>query len=309
MQESYVTNNHLRIVFNEIGDYLEKGQEPPEDLFLEFIGELRVSNLLVPGIVEGDELISENLTNDEGSTVIPLYTDDEEYVKDNGLNSEYNPIPNDIRYYVELINENNFDGIIINLASEGFFIPSDLLNNLALGPTFSIKDNFSGYGSDQLKNIAENTSNDSLVNFIRNPSNENNFDGLMMELTKSILLNVIVDDKNLGNYSSNGIIFREDVGGFEVCNTSNDEESFGILFTSKNAILNTIDYNSEFYYYYQITILSEFFDYVLRSDMGGVIINPGLDDYFIPRGFLLTFSNIMDNPSFKQALDYAFLLE
>ena len=105
MQESFVTNNHLRIVFNEIGDYLEKGQEPPEDLFLEFIGELRVSNLLVPGIVEGDELISENLTNDEGSTIIPLYTDDEEYVKDKGLNSEYDPIPNDIRYYVELPKE------------------------------------------------------------------------------------------------------------------------------------------------------------------------------------------------------------
>ena len=40
----------------------------------------------------------------------------------------------------------------------------------------------------------------------------------MMELTKSILLNVFVDEENLGNYSSNGIIFREDVGGFEVCN-------------------------------------------------------------------------------------------
>ncbi|MBQ2665593.1 SseB family protein [Methanobrevibacter sp.] len=308
MQESYVTNNHLRIIINNIGNYLDKGQEPPEDLFVEFIGELRVSNLLIPGIVEGDELISENLTNDAGERVIPLYTDDEEYVKDNGLNSDYNPIPNDIGFYVELVNENNFKGIIINLASESFFIPSDLLNNLSLGPTFSINDNFSGYGPDKLLNIAENTTNDSLVNFIRNSYDEI-FDGLMMELTKSILLNVIVSAENLENYLSNGVIFREDVGGFELCNTGNDEETFGILFTSKDAILATMDYNSEFYYYYQIAILSEFFDYVLRSDMEGVIINPGLDDYFIPRSFLLTFSNIMDNPSFKQAIDYAFLLE
>lgn len=42
MQESYVTNNNLRIVFNELGNYLEKGQEPPEDLFAEFLGELRL---------------------------------------------------------------------------------------------------------------------------------------------------------------------------------------------------------------------------------------------------------------------------
>jgi len=309
MQKSYVTNNHLRNIFNELGNYLENGQEPPEELFAEFLSELRVSNLLVPGIVEGDDLIFENLTNDDGETVIPLYTDDDEYVKDKGLHSEYDPIPNDIRYYIDLINENKFNGFIINLASESLFMPVDLLNNLSINQTFSINDNFGGYGPDQLKNIAENISNDSLINFIRNPSNENNFDGLMLELTKSTLLNVIIDEKNLGNYSNNGIIYSEDVGGFEVCNTSNEEENFGILFTSKSAILRTMDSNSEFFYYYQVTILSEFFDYVLRSDMGGIIINPGLDDYFIPRNFLLTFSNVMDNPSFKQAIDYAFLLK
>lgn len=309
MQKSYVTNNHLRNIFNELGNYLENGQEPPEELFAEFLSELRVSNLLVPGIVEGDDLIFENLTNDDGETVIPLYTDDDEYVKDKGLHSEYDPIPNDIRYYIDLINENKFNGFIINLASESLFMPVDLLNNLSINQTFSINDNFGGYGPDQLKNIAENISNDSLINFIRNPSNENNFDGLMLELTKSTLLNVIIDEKNLGNYSNNGIIYGEDVGGFEVCNTSNEEENFGILFTSKSAILRTMDSNSEFFYYYQVTILSEFFDYVLRSDMGGIIINPGLDDYFIPRNFLLTFSNVMDNPSFKQAIDYAFLLK
>lgn len=48
MQESYVTNNHLRAVLNELNDFLEKGQEPPEDLFMEFIAELKVSTLLIP---------------------------------------------------------------------------------------------------------------------------------------------------------------------------------------------------------------------------------------------------------------------
>ena len=31
MQESYVTNNNLRAVLNELNGFLEKGQEPPED--------------------------------------------------------------------------------------------------------------------------------------------------------------------------------------------------------------------------------------------------------------------------------------
>ena len=309
MKESYVTNNHLRAVLNELNDFLEKGQEPPEDLFMEFVGELRVSNLLIPGIIEGDELISENITsNEDGSTVIPLYTDDEEFINDKGLNSGYDPIPNDIGFYLDLVIENDFAGVLINISSESFFISSDLLNNLPLNQNFSINDNFQGYGPDQLKNIAENTLNDSMVNFIRNTSNEDNFEGLMLELSKCTLLDVIVSEEDFENYQINGIVSLEDIEGWEVCNTGNDDVSFGILFTSKDAILSTMDVNSEYYYAYQITVLSEFIDYVLRGDADGIILNPGLDDYLISRSFLLTYSNILDNPSFKQAIDYAFLL-
>ena len=309
MQESYITNNHLRITFNEVGDYLERGQKVPESLFLEFMAELRVSNLLIPGVMYNDDLVFEHLIYDTNSTVIPLYTDDEEYIKHKGLNSEYNPIPNNIDFYIDLINANNYDGIIINLASESFFIPSDLLNNMPCSPIFSVDDNFMGYGPNQLKDIAESTSNDSLINFIRNPSNKNDFDGLIMELTKSTLFNVVRDIDNLEKYSKNGIISREDVGRFELCTAHEDNKEFGMLFTSKNAILNSIDSNSEFYYFYQITVLSEFFDFVLRRDMNGVIINPHLDDFFISRRVLLAFSDIMDNPNFNNGPDYAFLLK
>ncbi|MCI7291945.1 MAG: hypothetical protein MR504_07115 [Methanobrevibacter woesei] len=310
MQKIHITNNHLRTIVNEVKNYLKKGQEMPEGLLFELMAELKVSNLLIPGFFDGDELITEHLTNNvDSTTVIPLYTDYEEYIKDYDLNSEYTPIPNDITYYIDLINKNNHNGIIVNFASESFFIPSDLLNNIPLTSIFSINDNFRGYGPNQLKSIAENTTNDSLVNFIKNPSNENNFDGLMMELIKSTLLNVIFDKNNLGNYSKNGIISIEDIGRFQVCIIGNDKEKFGILFTSKNAIINTMDKNSEFYYFYQITVLSEFFDYILRRDMDGVIINPGLDDYFIPRRVMLTFSNVTDNPNFKYGPNYAFLLK
>lgn len=309
MQESYVTNNHLRIVLNELNDFLEKGQEPPEELFMEFVGELRVSNLLIPGIIDGDELISENITsNEDGSTVIPLFTDDEEFVKEKGLNSEYDPIPNDIGFYLDSVNEHDYAGILINISSECFFIASDLLNSLPLNQGFSIQDNFTGYGPDRLIPIAENTPNDSIVNFIRNPSNQDNFEGLMLELSKSILLDVIVSDEDFENYEYDGFISLADVESWEVCTTGDDENTYGILFTSKDAITSTMNQNSEFYYAYQITVLSEYIDYVLRGDGDGIIINPGLDDYLIPRNVLFEYSSILDNPSFKQAIDYAFLL-
>lgn len=275
---------------------------------MEFMDELRVSNLLVPGFFDGDDLVSATMTSDEGSTVIPLYTDDEEFFKDKDLDSEFNPIPNDIRFYIDAVNENDYDGIVINRLSETFFIPSDLLNNLPVSPNFSINDNFKGYGPDQLKNIAENTSNDSLVSFIRNSYNHDNFDDLMLELTKSTLLNVFVSDENFEKYANDGIVYGEEVEDCQMWDLNDDGELFGMLFTSIGAILKAIDNDSELYYVYQISILSEFFDYVLRNDMGGIIINPDLDNYFIPRSFLLKYSNILDNPSFKQAIDYAFLL-
>ena len=309
MQESYVTNNYLRMVLNELNDFLEKGQEPPEDLFMEFVSELRVSNLLIPGIIDGDELISENITsNEDGSTVIPLYTDDGEFVKDKGFDSEYDPIPNDIGFYLDSVNENDYAGIVINISSECFFINSDLLNNIPLSQGFSIQDNFEGYGPDKLMPIAENAPNDSIVNFIRNSSNQDNFEGLMLELSKSILLDVLVSEEDFRNYEIDGYVSLDDVRSWEVCTTGDDENAYGILFTSKDAITSTMDVSSQYYYAYQITVLSEYIDYVLRGDGDGIIINPGLDDYLIPRSVLLTYSGILDNPSFKQAINYAFLL-
>ena len=309
MQESYVTNNYLRAVLNELNDFLERGQEPPEDLFMDFIAELKVSTLLIPGIIDGDELISENITsNEDGSTVIPLYTDDEEFIKDKGLESEYDPIPNDIGFYVDSVNEHDYVGIVINLPSECFFVPIELLNDLPLNQGISIQDNFKGYGPDKLMPIAENAPNDSIVSFIRNPSNQDNVEGLMLELSKSILLDVIVSDEDFADYETDGFISLEDVENWEVCTTGDDENVYGILFTSKDAITSTMDADSEYYYAYQITVLSEFIDYVLREDADGIVINPGLDDYLIPRSALFAYSSILDNPSFKQAIDYAFLL-
>ncbi len=308
MQKSYVTNNHFRMVLNELGDILERGQEPPEELFAEFINELKFSNLLVPGFFSGEDFISENLISDDGTTVIPLYTDDEEYIKDDNVEDQYDPVPNNILDYIEILNNNGGDGVVINPASECFTIPIDLLNNFPLSSGISFNDNFnSGYSPEQLKNIAENATNDSLVSFIRDPSNEENFEGLMFELSKSVLLNEFISDEDFRIYANNGIIILDDVERCALCTISSEYAEFGVLFTSKNAILDSVDVEDDNYYVYQITVLSDFIEFVLRQDMGGIIINPNLEDYFIPRHALFNYSSILDNPSFKDAIKYAFL--
>ena len=57
-------------------------------------------------------------------------------------------------------------------------------------------------------------------------------------------------------------------------------------------------------------MLGEFLEFVLKSDMDGIIINPGSDDYLIGREALLeAYGGLaLDNPAFKNAMDYAFML-
>lgn len=308
MEKTYVTNDYFKAVVVELKKYVERNQEIPDELFDDFVNEIRVSNLLALGFEDGDRFTTDGTLLTRGDEVfLPVYTDDDEYLKDNGPNTEFELIPNDIIDYIDMLNQNDGDGIVINPASECFTIYTHLLNDLPLNSGISFQDNFSGYGPEQLKNIAENAPNDSIINFIRNDSNEDNFEGLMLELSKSILLNPRFSDEKFENYANNGIVFVDDMESY-ISTVVDDDQEYGILFTSKNAILDTVNEDSKEDHAYQITILSEYFDIMLRGDCDGVVINPYLEGYFIPRNILFKYSSILDNPSFKQASKYVFLL-
>ena len=265
-----VTNNHFKMVINEVQGYLDKDEDIPQELFIDFIGELKYTNLLLAAVIDGDDLIFENLISDEDdSTVIPLYTD------------------------------------LINQGTQDFFISKDLLNNMPFAPDITIEDNFEGYTPDKLYDIAKNASNDSLVEFIK--TGDNSFEALMLELSKSTLLNVVASDEALDKYAENGIIPIDEVDDFEICTTNDGVDEYGILFTSVDAINQT---KGEGNFYYQLTLLDDFIDFILRSDMAGIIINPGIDDYLISREYLIeAFGGLAySNPSFKRAFDYLFTL-
>ena len=299
-----VTNNHFKMVINEVQGYLDKDEDVPQELFIDFIGELKYTNLLLAAVIDGDDLIFENLISDEDdSTVIPLYTDDVEFESQD--DSGYEAIPNDIEYYVELVNDQEFDGILINQGTQDFFIGRDLLNNMPFAPDITIEDNFEGYTPDKLYDIAKNASNDSLVEFIK--TGDNSFEALMLELSKSTLLNVVASDEALDKYAENGIIPIDEVDDFEICTTNDGVDEYGILFTSVDAINQT---KGEGNFYFQLTLLDDFIDFVLRSDMAGIIINPGIDDYLVSREYLIeAFGGLAySNPSFKRAFDYLFTL-
>ena len=297
-----VTNNHFKMIINEVQGYMDKDEDVPQELFIDFVGELKYTNLLLPAIMEGDDLIFENLiSDDDESAVLGLYSDDAEF--ESQVDPEYEAIPNEIEYYVELVNDQDLDGILIDQGSLDFFIGKDLLNNMPFGPDIEIDDDVEGYTPQELYDIAKSASNDSLVEFIKAGSTK--FEALMLELQKSSLLNVVACDDKIE--SESGIIPIDEIEDYELCTTGDDEDEYGILFTSVNAINDT---KGEGNFYCQVTLLDDFIDFVLRSDMAGIIINPGIDDYLISREYLIeAFGGLTySNPKFKNAPDYMFVI-
>ena len=306
MEKSFISNKNLKKAVQEFQRHLDMNEEPPHELFVELMNELKVSNLLIPGIIEDDSLNFENLTSEEdGLTVIPLFTDDDEFIKENGEDYEFDPIACDFDYYIELIETLSIDGILINSASEEFLIETDIILEYPFAELPDEDESVEGYDAKKLLEIARNPENDSLVEFIR--TGDTQFEAIMLELQDTCLLNAVTGTESLDGYAKDGIIDVDDVDGFDVCTTERDGDEYGILFTSMDAMRQT---KGDDDCYCQIALLDEFFDFILYSDLDGIIINPGLDDYVIPRSYILeAYGGLAySKPEYKDSLDYAFLL-
>lgn len=295
-----VTNNHLKTSINQIDNFCSNNTNPPEDMFSDLISQLRVSNLLIPVIFDGDEITFPHIVTDEGQSLLPLFSDLEEFMK---YKPEFFPLANELFYYVGLVNDLKLDGIIINCENEKFCIDNDLLNKLE--PFVEI-DRSKGFDEAKLKQIGETLTNDALASFIGDDANYNNFDALKEILKESVLLSVVFCDEELD--SGEETIERDDVGGFIFMNSKIGTENYGLLFTSLDAINQTID-KSQANYRYQIANLYEILRFVLTGDMDGIIINRGREEYFIPRNILLEiFNSDIINTDLGKASDYAFML-
>lgn len=295
-----VTNNHLKTSINQIDNFCSNNTNPPEDMFSDFILELRVSNLLIPVIFDGDEITFPHIVTDEGQNLLPLFSDLDEFMK---YKSEFFPLANELFYYVGLVNDLKLDGIIINCENERFCIDNELLSKLE--PLVEI-DHSKGFDEAKLKQIAETLTNGRLVSFIGDDANYNKFDALKELLRQSVLLSVVFCDEELDNGEE--MLERDAVGGFVFMTSKVGTENYGLLFTGLDAINQTID-KSEANYRYQIANLYEVIRFILTGDMDGIIINRGREEYFIPRNILLEmFDSDIINADLGKASDYAFML-
>lgn len=300
------TNTYLKNSIENMNKYLKVDDEVPEELFIRFIRELDVSNLILPGIIEGENISFEILSDeDESVNVVPIFTDLNEFNSYYSDECEFNPVDNEIGFYTDLLKENNLDAILINPGNDDFLLEKEILVEIPL--TENNQENDGQYCDvTELYELSKNVSNDSLVDFIT--SGNDHFEELMLELSSSNLLNLIASEKDLSTKAQNGIINLEGED-FAVCTSEIDNHQYGILFTSRDNITEVLDEGSDLNYYYQLTLLDEFMEFILKNDMSGIIINPGLDDYLISREYLLeAYGGLTyDNKGFKKSSDYAFI--
>lgn len=298
-----VTNKYLKSSISEISNFYKNNTKPPEDMYLNLLMELKVSELLIPVVFDGEKLSFPNIEVDDGTSLIPLFTSNDELKK---YSDEFESFPNEIAYYIKMVNDFGFDGILIDAGSDEFCIDNVVLNKIPLTRKVESDNAFDGA---KLRDIALSEKNEKLKRFISKDSNFNKFDKLSKILLDSVLLNVVVSEKDLSEFVHDGVIDRNEADTFTLFTKNSGRDHYGTVYTDTDAIVSFHE-DLEFFYYVQVTNKYSVFHFLLSNDLDGIIINPGTDDYYVPRQVILRLLNDdLVNTDFAEATRYAFPIE
>lgn len=298
-----VTNNYLKSSISEISNFFKNNTQPPEDMYLNLLLELKVCQLLIPVVFDGEKLSFPNIEVDDGTSLIPLFTSNDELKK---YSDEFESFPNEIAYYIKMVNDYGFDGILIDAGSDEFCIDNVVLNKIPLTRKVESDNAFDGI---KLRDIALSEKNEKLKRFIGKESNFNKFDKLSKILLDSVLLNVVVSEKDLSEFVHDGVIDRNEADTFTLFTKNSGRDHYGTVYTDTDAIVSFHE-DLEFFYYVQVTNKYSVFHFLLSNDLDGIIINPGTDDYYVPRQVILRLLNDdLVNTDFAEATRYAFPIE
>ena len=108
----YVTNKYLKASISEISNFFRNNTQPPEDMYMNLIMELKVSDLIIPIVFDGENISFPHIEVDDGTKLLPLFTSEEELKK---YSEDFDYFSNEIAYYIELVKDYGFDGILIDL--------------------------------------------------------------------------------------------------------------------------------------------------------------------------------------------------
>lgn len=300
-----MTNHkHLRLV---IEDIYSKNNQLTEDLAFKLINEFRYSNLYIPAKRENYEL-NFIIYEDEDFKITPLFTDLDEFNKFFKNDTDIEIMQNPFEVYQNILKSSDLEGYILNPSSEKYLFRKEFILSIKNIP----KTNYfalDAYSTDELKNM-KNHPNENLENFIKNPNNIGNFEGLFEEFSKSNILTLMVSDVDLTTYATGGVISMTDSGPLAQMHVDKVGGEYATIFSSEDKIKEV---KTDKFKYSQVVNLSMLVNFVLSEDMDGIILNLDSDDVLISRQTLLKYSlgfeKYVNDERLCESIYYMFLIE
>ena len=279
----------MRVSHRHLRKLIESSSDEGIDLLYNplFCMELAYSSFIVPTFPVG-EMRAIYLLDKKA---IPLFTDLDEYKKSFEGNAGLTPASYDFDYILSA----NAD-LIINPSSENMFLDIDYFRGKAETPYFEYDSPFVGYNCAELELVARKIKNDSLNEFITEPSAIYDYEEFFTLLRKSILLTAISLD------STEDIVdFTDSMAPIVI-----RDDRFVEIFTNIGQVKRGPDT------YVQVVNLAQFLEMAIRFDLEGVALNPDTDDIRIDREMILLnfeeFRKNYDSSKYMQAHNYAFRL-
>ena len=230
------------------------------------------------------------LMGDKENKFIPLFTDMDEYYRLFDAD-DFNPMFHDFDYYLS----SDMD-LIVNPTSKGIKINVEQFHDMPETPVMPVDISRSTFSQNELKILAGNIQNFDLLVLLQKSCDTKE---ILMGLSKSTLLTQIAVENAK---PVDGIV--EIPVPFERMVSSS--EGYLELFTGKNEITEGNDF------YIQAVNLNHFFEYIIRLDLDGFILNPNSNHAVVDRKAILAnfdeFKKKYNDSEYAIASNYAFEL-
>lgn len=292
-------HKHLRVV---IEDIYANANRLNENLALKLVNEFRYSNLYIAARKENDTL---NFITYEYNDMklTALFTDHDEFRKFHH-EDDIQLLQNSFELYQNILKTTDFDGYILNPASERYLFTKEFILTITNIP----KTNFyttDAYSAGELLDIYRNVDNRYLEEYISNPKNVGDYEMLFERLANSTILTLMVSDMEFDN----DIIDLREIGPVAGMYTDKVGGIYVTIFSSTDRIRHV---NTSKFKYAQLVNLAMLVNYVLVEDLDGIVLNPDSDNVLIPRSVLLRYSlgfeRYANDARLCEALYYMFAL-
>lgn len=293
-------HKHLRVV---IEDIYANDNRLNENLALKLVNEFRYSNLYIAARKENDTL---NFITYEYNDMklTALFTDHDEFRKFHH-EDDIQLLQNSFELYQNILKTTDFDGYILNPASEKYLFTKEFILTITNIP----KTNFyttEAYSAGELLDIYRNVDNRYLEEYISNPKNVGDYEMLFERLANSTILTLMVSDMEFDN----DIIDLREIGPVAGMYTDKVGGIYVTIFSSTDRIRHV---NTSKFKYAQLVNLAMLVNYVLVEDLDGIVLNPDSDNVLIPRSVLLRYSlgfeRYANDARLCEALYYMFALD